>query len=289
MPTKIPASLSPSQMDDFSDCRLRWWWKYAKGYTPIERSFHLDLGIGVHYALESYYRDGWDPVEAFQSWFTAERNKVDARMLEPGGVDITRAIEADLAVLEEAYKMGSSMLERYCEHYRREDFEVLFVEELWELEIPETDWVLRVKLDLLVRDLNRNGEIYVMDHKTFSRFNAGYLRKSHQFVAYAWVASHMIDEPIAGVIYNGLRKVGPRAKNAIYERHYIPVADKQIKLLLKRIKDMHFRLTQGKLAVFPEPGEMKCSYCAFKDPCEAYQVGEDYQFLLDNMFTKRGA
>ena len=32
---------------------------------------------------------------------------------------------------------------------------------------------------------------------------------------------------------------------------------------------------------------MSCSYCEFADPCMLYMKGDDLQFLLDNLFTKK--
>jgi hypothetical protein len=32
---------------------------------------------------------------------------------------------------------------------------------------------------------------------------------------------------------------------------------------------------------------MRCGTCSFRDPCIAYQRGEDMGFILDNMYTSR--
>lgn len=288
MAIEIPSSTSPSQLDAFSDCRLRWYWGYAKGYQPMQRSFHLDLGIGVHEALEHYYLEGIDPIKTFDKWFKREVRRTEELIEGAEDLGVANVIEADLDTLRDAHEMGRFMLKDYTRYYKQEDFDIIQGEQLSERAIPGTDWVLRVKLDLLLRDRKRGGKVYVLDHKTFTNFSPDFLRKSHQFVAYAWAAQLIVDEPIAGVIYNGLRK--PKSMNTklgMFERHYLPVTNKQIKLMLRRVRDMHFRLTQGKISIFPEPGEMKCKYCAFKDPCEAFMIGEDHQFLLDNLYVKR--
>lgn len=289
MSIEIPNTLSSSQLDSFSDCRLQWYWRYPKGYTPIQRSFHLDLGIGVHEALEEFYTEGTDPIKTFKRWYKKEIRRTEALLDGADDAGVADVIEADLDTLREAFEMGLFMLKDYARMHTRENFEIIQAEELFEVPIPKTDWMMKVKLDLLVRDHSRGGKIYVVDHKTFTSFDPNFLRKSHQFVMYKFAAEILLDEEVAGVIYNGIRKPkSEKTKLGMFERHYIDVTDQQVKLMLRRVQDMHFRLTQGKLSIFPEPSPMKCRYCAFKDPCEAYMVGEDYKFLLANLFTKRG-
>jgi hypothetical protein len=41
------------------------------------------------------------------------------------------------------------------------------------------------------------------------------------------------------------------------------------------------------LALYPNPGRFNCSYCAFKEPCLTMNQGYDYQFILNELFTKR--
>lgn len=38
--------------------------------------------------------------------------------------------------------------------------------------------------------------------------------------------------------------------------------------------------------VYPQPGRFSCNWCLFKQPCIGVNMGEDYQYTLDTMFTK---
>lgn len=273
-------------MSTWSDCRLQWFWTYSERYKPIGRSFTFDLGNGIHTALADYYRDGADPVGSFVQWIKAEKRQT-IRFMDAGGPDIERALEADLEVLDEAMDLGIMMLEQYAKNYSAESMEVLAVEEWVTAPIPGTEWEFVCVIDAVVKDHARRGNpVFVLEHKTFTRFEEGYLDKDHQFVAEAWLARKLVDEPIEGVLYNGLRKAFPhRTKKALFERKEIPVNDHQIGMMLKRVRGMYRDLTRGKVSIYPEPGQFKCNMCKFKDVCTLYQRGEDYQELLDIMFT----
>jgi len=279
--------LSPSSLTAFSDCKQQWKWGYADGYRSMGRSSVFDVGSGVHIGLAASYR-GEDGPAAFEAWVDAEVAKTE-RFMEAGGDDIARALESDLESLEETRALGSVMLEQYFSWFVAESFEVLAVERRLERTIPGTDWTLACIIDAVVRDHSRSGRIYVLEHKTFSRFEEWYLYKDQQFVAEAWVAETLVDERVAGVIYNGLRKAFPeRTKKDLFERRYIDVNRAQINALLRRLRGMQKQLTSGSLAIYPEPSLAKCRYCQFKEPCDLLLRGDDYQEYLDLMFTKRG-
>ena len=64
-------TLSPTQLNTL-DCPLAWFWSNQKGYVSIRRSVALELGIGVHYALERYYAANKHPVKIFTKWADAQ-------------------------------------------------------------------------------------------------------------------------------------------------------------------------------------------------------------------------
>ncbi len=292
-PIKILTTVSPTGLSSFSDCRLQWYWTYPTGLRPIQRQKQLELGKGVHAALAAYYQSRKtnqelrglgsskrvptvDPVAFFEAWADQEIHDLED--------------QADIAMLAEIRTLGITMLMGYAEEYiGKERLEVLAVELDIEVPLPGTDWTVHAILDAIVRDHDRNQEVFVLEHKTYSQLNVSYLDKDHQFVIEAWCASTLIDEPIAGVLYNGLRKMvpGPKVKNALFERHEIRVGEHQIGVVQKRVREMYKQLTAGRLAIYPEPNPVRCNMCAFKEPCTAYQRGDDHTFMLETMFTKR--
>lgn len=286
---KVLPSISPTGLASFSTCRQQWYWSYPQGYKPIARQAALELGDGVHQALAAMYKgqmqdEEVDPVRFFTKW-------ADAKIAALADDKL-----ADVADLAKMRTMGIAMLEQYMARWTNDQFEILAVERTVTRKLPGTDWRIKTIIDTVIRDHADAGKVWVLEHKTFSRFDESYLEKDHQFVAEAWNARFLVaklfpDEQlvIEGTIWNGLRKQieGPRVKNPLVERRRLPINDTQIAMFHKRARHMHDVLTAGKVAIFPEPSSMACSYCSFKQVCSEYQRGGDFQFLLDTSFTKR--
>ncbi len=288
MSLQIVPWISPSSLTAFSSCKQQWKWGYVDGYRYMGRNFALDVGSGVHIGLAAKYRDDSDPREVFGEWVDDQVDKTK-QFMDVGGEDIGKALQSDLDSLEEVRLLGDSMLKSYMAWWAAESLEVLAVEQRLERPIPGTDWTFAAIIDAVVRDHAKQGRVYVLEHKTFSRFEEWFLYKDQQFVAEAWVAETLVDEPVAGVIYNGLRKLSPdsTSKTNPFERRVIPVNRTQIEFLLKRARGMVKELTAGKISIYPEPSLPVCRMCSFKDPCDMLLKGDDYQEYLDLMYTKR--
>ena len=288
MSLKIVPWISPSSLTAFSSCKQQWKWGYVDGYRYMGRNFALDVGSGVHIGLADFYRNNNDPTEAFGEWVDDQVEKTKGFM-QVGGEDIEKALQSDLDSLEEVRKLGDHMLTEYLNWFAAESMEVLAVERRLERPIPGTDWTFVCIIDAVVRDHAKGGRVYVLEHKTFSRFEEWFLSLDQQFVGEAWVAELLVDGPIAGVIYNGLRKLAPgsTSKTNPFERRFISVNRAQIEFLLKRARGMHKELTAGSIAIYPEPNLSVCRLCPFKDPCDMLLKGDDYQEYLDLMYTKR--
>ncbi len=288
MSLKIVPWISPSALAAFSGCKQQWKWAYAEGYQSMGRNFALDVGSGVHVGLAAFYRDGIEPQEAFGGWVDEQVEKT-TQFMDVGGEDIGKALQSDLEQLEDVRELGVGMLKEYMRWFHGDSLEVLAVEQRLERPIPGTDWTLPAIIDAVVRNHAKGGRVYVLEHKTFSRFEEWFLYKDQQFVAEAWVAETLVeDERIAGVIYNGLRKNLPgTTKSNLFERRFIPVNRAQIAFLLKRARGMHKELTAGKISIYPEPSIATCRFCRFKDPCDMLLRGDDYEEYLKLMYTKR--
>lgn len=255
------------------------------GYRRVDRVMAFDLGIGVHLALAYYYESirlgkPKNPVKFFTAWADEQ---IDA---------LTKADDgADIGVMAEVRTFGTTMLEGYVEEYhRKERLDVIAVEKEVARELPGTDWTIQVRIDAVVVDRSKSvEEAWVLEHKTFTQLAEDYLEKDTQFAFEVWCAQELTDLPIAGLIYNGLRKMipGPRVKNPLFVRRHLYVNEHQIATAQKRARGMYNDLTRGKLSIYPEPNPIRCNMCPFKEPCTAYQKGEDYQYILDHSFAKR--
>ena len=280
-------TLSPSQMAAM-DCRLNWFLSYHEGYRPVKSSTALELGTGIHDALEHYYNGGEDPAGHFALW-------ADRRMKEIGAV-----WDDDVDSMLEAKELGIAMLEGYVKEYAgRDNFEVIATEKTLSRRIPIpgkgtlSKCKLVARLDGLVRD-HTTGRLFSLEHKTFSRFNPSSIEIDHQFTAQVWLGQNLadelgLDEEVVGVIYNGLRKQKPstRTKLPLFERHKLFRTQNQIDVMLHRAYWQYREFYRPDLPIYPQPNPMRCGWCSFQNVCTEYQRGGDYQFLLDEQFIKR--
>lgn len=277
--------VSPSQLESFN-CRLAWLWGTRKRLQSRRRDFHFDLGEGVHYGLERYYKENKDPVKVFRRWIEQKLAETNPQWDE------------DIKALLKARTLGLGMLEGYIKTYRqKEPLEALVVEGEMSRDLGDdrsgrpTNIAVTTRIDTIVRDRVLD-QLFVLEHKTFTQFNGSQLDRDQQFVAEQWVAQQWLDKPIAGVIYNGLRKQlpGPRVKLALFERQYIYINKHQVRHFLNRVFHVGMMITaayRDKLAMYPEPSYMRCQRCPFREPCTAYVKGDDYQYILDTLFEEK--
>lgn len=281
-------TISPSQMNAM-DCRLNWYWSYHEGYKPIKSSPALELGIGIHEALDKYYSEGADLVAFFEEWS-------DNRIRELAAV-----WDDDNDDLLENKELGMAMLQGYVEEYDGKDnFDVIATEKtlMSRIPVPGRDTLskcyLVARLDGLVRD-HETGKLFSLEHKTFSRFNPGHMEVDHQFTAQVWLGQNLanemgMDEEVVGVIYNGLRKQkpSPRVRLPLFERHKLYRTEQQINVMLHRAYWQYREFNKPGIPIYPQPNPIRCGMCEFQNVCAEYQRGGDFQFLLDEQFTKRG-
>ncbi len=253
-------------------CRLQHHW--SRSYKPSTSSPELEFGLAIHVALAKYHELGKNPVKAFRNY---------ARRHDTPDVDL-----------------GVAMLRNYLAQYKDESFEVLATEKEIARRVPvpydETDPPERAKhfyvgaiIDTIVLD-KKLGKTFVLEHKTFGRFFPGGFHRDHQFMIEAFVAEGWLGQPIAGVLYNGLRKKAkPSATTKLFERHPIYVNKAMIRTMLHRVYWSLIESTADDYHVYPEPSTTTCMYCKFKSPCTEYMRGGDWEFLLENTFVKREA
>lgn len=266
--------LYPTNMDKM-DCRLRFHWS-RKYRTP--KSAALVFGIVIHEALQGYYELGMDPVDAMDEYIGED----------PEGV-IDEGFD---------YNLAKAMLQNYVKEYKGERFQTLATELEIARRIPiphdEDDpperanrFYVGARVDLIVLDESK-GQIFAMDHKTFSRFYADSIQRNHQFMISAYVAEGWLRKPVAGFLYNGLRKKAEPTKSTnLFERVPVYVNDRMIETMLHRAYWTLKEASADYYPVYPEPSSLKCTYCRFKQPCTEYMRGGDYKFMLDNTMQRR--
>lgn len=265
-------TLSPSQMRTMG-CRQQWAWAYRDGYKPRLHSPALELGSGIHAGLEAYYKDGVNPADYFLKWSHVR------------GFDSPEHVS-----------LGVAMLRGYIEHWSGNDeFDVVGTEKtLWrKLPVPGTGNDSRcsmvVRLDLIVR-CHRTGKLFSLDHKTYTKFLEKEIEVDPQFTAQLWVGKSIgLGEPLAGVIWNGLRKQKPssRAKAPLFRRIKTFRNEHQLNAFAEGAYYLYKDSRQWEVC-FAQPTPRMCNMCDFTEPCTEKQRGGDYEYLLENNYTKRG-
>lgn len=279
--------VSPSQLDAMS-CRLAWHLGYRLGYRPRRLNKALDLGTGIHAALEEFYAHKTDPVGAFLTWCGARRAEIDPEWSD------------DLQDMEDLTALGKSMLEGYVTKYGDDDgLEVIATEHTLSRRIPIpgrdtlSRYTLTARLDGIVRDAS-TGKLFSLEHKTFSRYNPQHFDLDPQFTSQVWLGRDLaetlgLEDEVIGVIYNGLRKQEPgkRVTSALFVREKIMRTEAQIDSFLRRVYFQCRDFSSKSVAIYPQPSPIRCSGCGFKEVCLSYQRGEDYEFILGEMFVSR--
>lgn len=281
-------TVSPSQLDAMS-CRFAWYLGYKQRYSAKRSSAALEFGTGIHYALEMYYGKNKNPIQAFTTW-------ADKRIRE-----LNEGFPESAEQLLDMRALGVGMLEGYMLEYAgKDDFDVLKTEQfITRPLLPPTDkdaspnCSISVRLDGLVRD-HQTGKLFSLEHKTFSQYSPQFMDRDHQLTAQVYVGQALADtmdikDEVIGVIYNGLRKQlpGSRVKSKLFERSKVYRNSRQIEVFLHRAYHQYMEFQRKDLAIYTQPNLIRCSQCDFGDVCRAYSLGEDWRFILKELYERR--
>lgn len=157
--SRDPMVITQSDLTGFTACRRAWMLGTYFGLREKEpKAFGpLTLGTRVHEALDAYYGDGRDPVEAYMEIVASERLTLDESGVVYGRDDWEREAE-----------LGRIMLEGYVEWLADTgadaDWEVIGAEQRLSARLMDGHVELRGKVDLRVR-LKSSGARVVVDHK----------------------------------------------------------------------------------------------------------------------------
>lgn len=230
-----------SDRNTFRKCRRQWDFtsKIRQNYEPTRMDKNLAFGIAVHAGLEVYYdptfysqpvhvrvaraklRFGEELHEHFWSDDLSEEDRTEYAELEElgdgmlyhygkwaSGVDHFKPI-----MVEYEFEVPVTVPQKYTsmwltdEPYQR-GFDVNDTSGYPHLYYQAKPVVYQGRIDLMVED--EAGELWLWDHKTASRFDdTTWLDLDTQVSSYAWAMQQIIGKPIAGIVYNELRKTAP--------------------------------------------------------------------------------
>jgi hypothetical protein len=211
--------LTTSERSLFKKCPQAAAWRYWEGLSKKgESPDALWFGIGVHEALAAWYlkgfRRGPHPAKTFETWVGEEIRYIRAAMAERD------QDWYDEPLYEEARELGIAMLEGYVEQYGKDpDWEILYIETPFKVRITRNGRPIGrfwSTLDGVYR-YKRDRSVWLLENKTAAQIDTAYLEIDDQGGSYFAVATDILrargvlglDENIAGVMYNFLRKSMP--------------------------------------------------------------------------------
>jgi RecB family exonuclease len=295
-----PLVITQSDVSAFKRCRRSWFMGSYLGFRPQhEPPFGpLALGTRVHEALDRYYTDDQNPVEAYSNIAHAELEKLNAS-----------GILFDRNAWEKETALGQIMLEGYLEWVQDtgadSDYEVIGAEHklTYQTEIAGQIVELRGKIDLRVRN-RRTGARLACDHKTAASIDAliATATMNEQLHFYALlerlVDTDRKDDWVEGGMLNMLRKVkrGEASRPPYYDRVEIHFNETTLRSYWTRLQGTltdYIRtvnmLKNGydhKFAAYPTPSDA-CRWCSFKPVCQMMDDGSGAEDMADTLYEQR--
>ena len=194
---------SQSRLEAWEGCKRKYYYTYEEEIMGKGASLSAHRGNAIHAGLAAHY-GGQNHGQIFKIFH-------DYMEKFPGEKDEEWETEGTL---------WAGVLARYRDSHQEEPFEILGIEETVERQI-RGQHSLEGILDLRVR-MKRDGEIWVVDHKTASRTGAGWWPQwfvSKQLTQYQWLVPEA-----RGVILNVLKPT----KTECFEREGFTRTQEQI-------------------------------------------------------------
>jgi PD-(D/E)XK nuclease superfamily len=215
-----PYFVSVTELGEYFRCRRLW------DYTSLSRKSlsplgspagALHTGSCVHLGLEAQ-GCGLDWRKEIARYVAEEEESIRNAYLKRVGTHIN---SAELIPFQEQAKFAITLLSRYFQRFGDRPLAP------YEYIIPELTFCIPTGLrtldgrdvflvgtfDGVARDTG-DGSIWVVENKTFStKVDRASLDVDHQMLGYVACLSHLLGEPVAGLLYNGIGKVLPREPN----------------------------------------------------------------------------
>lgn len=305
-------------------CSRKWWWSYEERLKPNAVSAPLKFGDMVHQALAAYYlpepdsrtrgkkpKRGPHPAKTFRDLYLQQDTE---------GIGFGFGTQDEDWI--DALELGTAMLEGYVERYGNDQrYRIIAPELPFELLLKALDgskFLYVGTLDALIEDLE-TGQLGFFEHKTARNIVLRHLPMDEQAGSYwtygpEWLAKQGYLKPgqrLDFILYNFLRKGKPdeRPKNHLgqylnkngsvskqqppdlFKRELVYRADEERMMLHERVQHQYAdmqAMREGRRPVVKSilNGCTGMYACEFREMCEMHEIGGDWEFLRDTMFTK---
>jgi hypothetical protein len=300
-----------TERGEFRRCRRRWYLGSPNGLhlgriTPTPA---LALGDLVHKTLAEWLANPEIDCGHRFMLFAAEAVE-NAQKVYRNQIGVNPSND-ELAGLLDSVTLGKAMMENYQAFWKTplpEGCELVASEQKIELPIPFSENHLELKLDGLVK--TQKGNLFVLEHKTYgSRPKLESLNTNDQFLAYMWGATQLGIGKVMGIAYDGMwkRAVPPRGSKMedLFIRTFLIRSDYELndfgQYLFEEAEEMQrvMLVVDDLIALksvqygwehhnlYPNRRWEGCYDCGFDPLCTAISKGEDVDYIIASMYTKR--
>jgi len=220
-----PMLISITEISDYLRCR-RMWDLGSPNRQALSRkgtpSPSLHLGTGVHHGLAAH-AFGQDPLIAIEEWYEKELKRIGQEYAEAVGAPMS---PSEVGKLLEAKALAKGMTKHYFEHYGPNP--------VAPLRIIATEMSFKIPTGLKTKDgreiflvgtidglaVDADGNIYVIDHKTYSiKPDLKWMQTDHQFAGYSWAMQVILKQKVTGFLYDGINKKLPKQPKKLQNGH----------------------------------------------------------------------
>ena len=218
-PLPTERSLSNSERQVFTTCRKKWFWTYARRYTPMSTPTPFLVGSAIHDVLAQFYRGEAPDIDAtINGLFDPVIKGTDGKFLDEKQLeDVEKQRTMTLG-------MAAAYLKVYADDLKKWKIIKIDGEPAVELEGKfrvNKRWDMYFTVDALVE---WKGKPWVLEHKTTSAIDAGYISRlslDDQCSTYMVGTKHAWGIEPAGVIYNVIMKPRIRQKQKETRDQYL--------------------------------------------------------------------
>lgn len=283
---------SHSEIESFTKCQRRHFYGYGLNLASLHSSDALYIGNCGHAGLEFYYKHLQENPGDFDG---ALEEAVHAAKLE-GRQHTPYDTGLDLPI--------SLLLCKYDANWRKTDesLEILHIERAMDITIikePNSmEYVMPVRIDLIVRDHAHNGKIQFWDHKFTSRFFSekaiAMLPQLPRYLAAGRMSGYPVDQAVYNEVLTITSKAAKEDPSLLFRRTVLPISTARAKntmrdqiLVASQIaKYKEMGLVEWERRVQRSPSS-ECGYCPFFDVCDNDLNGQDRSLLISTQYTQR--
>jgi hypothetical protein len=163
--------LDSTKLDDYMQCPRRYFYRYVLGWRPEAENSHLIFGQAWHFAMQHLLEYGYAP-ESIALAFAKLNDYY--RSIFPENTDEVYYPKVPARALE--------ALAKYCIVYREDRFNVLYTEIAGTVPINTNGRKMHFKMDSILEDLNNEGLVTSLEHKTAKDFGRTWVDKWAQAI-----------------------------------------------------------------------------------------------------------